>query len=221
MRRIDMSTGVNRSLLTTFTLTWLAALTPFVIASSVRASGNADDDLVSPTHPQVSTLSVPPLDHIEYPETRPVWVSQSPPFVPLGADSIVVVAGPCETKEECSEEMRWMKRAAISTYVMGLVQGATNADFYQLEDDSIDEMLVNRDYTGSVIAGGESKFEYAVQLQFSLAEKGRIREGWMSAELQSRLAVLGALFGMGLTLLVCSGGLLGIVSRRVAKRAAC
>lgn len=202
----------------TVALAWLTILTPFVVSPHVRAGDAVEEDSTTSQEDASSELSVAPMDHIEYPATRPDWVSSKPQFDDLGSDSIVIVAGPNESKEECLSELRLMRRAAISTYVLGLVSDAVNSDFYSIDDAEIDEYLVSRTYAGEVTAGGERMYEHAIELYFSPGEKAEIYHAWESMELGNRLGALGVVAGLGLMLLLCSGGLLGVFSRRVARK---
>ena len=166
---------------------------------------------------QSGVLSVPPLDHVEYPNSRPDWVSNKPDFSGE-TDTIVVVAGPCETKNECLEELRWMQRAAVTTYVARLVDSVGFTDEYEPTDEEIAERLVSRTYTGEVTAGGQAKYEHAVELRFDPEVKAQVMAAWENVEVADRLGALAASAALGAVLLMCSGGLIGIASRRVARR---
>ncbi|TWT53870.1 hypothetical protein Pla22_15040 [Rubripirellula amarantea] len=187
-----------------------------LVDSEQSDSNQVDSDLAESVS-KSGELSVPPLDHVEYPSSRPDWVSNKPDFS-SSSDTIVVVAGPCETKEECLEELRWMQRAAITTYIARLVEQAGGADFYTFSDEEVAGNLVARQYVGQVTAGGSPKYEHAVELRFDPKVKRDIIDAWKNQEVGDRLSALGAVTSLGAVLLLCSGGLIGIASRRVSKR---
>jgi hypothetical protein len=157
------------------------------------------------------------LDVIEYPQDRPAWVSQ-----PLGIDqdsfSIVVVSGPCETRAESIEELRLMRRAAVSTYVSEVSESGGQYDFYPISDEEIDAELVKRRYSGTVTQGDMTMYEDAVELRFADEQRQEIQAAWTNVEVRDRLGALGVLVFGGLVMLICSSALVGVVSRRVERR---
>lgn len=159
-------------------------------------------------------LSVAPLDHVEYPMDRPSWVSNEPYF-DGDNDTIVVVSAPCETPEESLEELKWMQRAAIATYIARLIEFSGDFDFYPISDEQIDSDLVIRRYAGEVNQGGTTKYEHAVELRFDASKQIEITEAWKNVEVRHRLGAMGALTFVGLVLLICSSAFVGIFCRRV------
>ena len=158
-------------------------------------------------------LSVPPLDHVEYPSSRPDWCNQKTNFTDVD-DSIVVVSGPCDTPEECTADLKWMQQAAVTTYVTSLLDVSADSTFYHVTHDEIDERLVVRRYQGEVTAGGQVKYEHVVELKFTPSIQKEIRSAWRNLEVSNRLGALGILAVLGTLLLIGTSGLLGIVSRR-------
>lgn len=164
-------------------------------------------------------LSVAPLDHIEYPESRPAWVSSLP-------DSegetfrTVVVAGPCETPEQCLEERRVMQRAAVSALAGQIVGTEGSVDFYSPGDEEIERDLVVRKYSGKVTQGDQTRYEQAVEIEFSKAAQERVLEAWSNVEVGRRLGLLGAATGSGLVLLMIGSVLTGMFSRHAERREA-
>ncbi len=162
-------------------------------------------------------LSVAPLDHVEYPESRPDWVAN-----PSESDDdgfrTVIVSGPCDTVEESLEELRLMQRAAVSTLVTRIAQSDGRFDFYWPSDEEIERDLVSRQYQGEVTQGDQIRFEHAVEIEFSEAEQAEVRQAWQNLEVRDRLGALGVVTFTGLVLLVCGSGFTGLVSRRAQRR---
>lgn len=162
-------------------------------------------------------LSVAPLDVVDYPEDRPKWVSQ-----PLEFDedsfAIVVVSGPCETRQESIEELRLMRRAAVSTYVAQISESGGQYDFYPITDEEIDSELVKQRYSGTIIQGDMKMYEDAVELRFTDHHRREIKAAWKNVEVRDRLGALGVVVFGGLVMLICSSTLIGVVSRRVERR---
>ncbi len=161
-------------------------------------------------------LSVPPLDHVDYPADRPKWLDQLPSF---GGDfdSIVVVTEPAESAEAAGEELRWMQRAAIGNYVAQTLDSPDRYDVYLPDEETIDRELVARQYTGVVTIGDETHYESATELRFDAKQKQAIEDAWKNVEVGQRLKALGGLASLGLVALMCTSGLIGVVSRRFAR----
>ncbi|KAA1261513.1 hypothetical protein LF1_40630 [Rubripirellula obstinata] len=164
-------------------------------------------------------LSVPPLDHIAYPMSRPDWCDAEPDFTQPD-HKIVVTAGPCDSADQCDEQLKWMQRAAVVTYANGIVDSPSEFDLSSLSDQDIDDKVISRRYEGPVTVGGETKYEKVVQLAFTPKIRDQIHEAARGIEVRRRLGFLAFAGVVGTTLLVCSSGLLGIASRRVSRRTA-
>ncbi len=161
-------------------------------------------------------LSVAPLDHIAYPDDRPAWLSDKPSMGKSDC-KIVVVSSPSDTIEESLEDLSWMQRAAIATYVASMVGAGGEFDFYAPSDEELERDIVTRRYTGELTQGDAKKFESAVELRFTQSKQAEIRAAWNNIEVGDRLKSLGGLTSLGLVFLMCSSGLIGIVGRRFAK----
>ena len=162
-------------------------------------------------------LSVAPLDHIVYPESRPTWVSEL--SQPDGESfRIVVVSGPCDTVEESLEELRLMQRAAVSTLVTQIAQSEGRFDFYTLSDEEIERELVIRQYAGEVVQGDRTRYEHAVDIEFSKAQQQQVLAAWQNVEVRHRLGAVGVVSFSGLVLLICGSALTGMFSRRAQRR---
>ena len=177
----------------------------------------ADESEPQSEEESAAPLSVAPLDVIDYPESRPSWVSQ-----PLGFDkeslSIIVVSGPCETRDESIEELNMMRRAAVSTYIAHVSDSDGQYDFFPISDEELDSDYVKRRYSGTVTQGDMTMYEDAVELRFTDDQRQQIQAAWGNVEVRDRLGALGLLLSGGLVMLICSSALVGVASRRVERR---
>ena len=131
---------------------------------------------------------------------------------------MVVVSGPCETVEESEDELRVMQRAAASTLVTEIANSNGRFDFYSPSDEQIERDLVKRRYAGEVMQGDQTRYEHAVEIEFSEANQQQVRQAWRAVEVRDRLGEVGVLTFSGLTLLVCASAVTGWVSRRAQRR---
>ena len=183
----------------------------------VASTAWADQSAETPADNQLKELSVAPLDHIEYPESRPEWLAD-PPVTEADVFRVVVVSGPCETVEESEDELRVMQRAAVSTLVTEIANSDGRFDFYSPSDEQIERDLVKRRYAGEVMQGDQTRYEHAVEIEFSEANQQQVHQAWRAVEVRDRLGEVGVLTLSGLTLLVCGSAVTGWVSRRAQRR---
>lgn len=185
---------------------WVALL-----IGTVAAAESSGADVVETE--TTAELSVAPLDHVVYPTDRPSWLDQLP-LIGGDVDSIVVISEPALSVEAAAEELRWMQRAAIATYVSQLVDQPGQFDVFAPDDETIDRDLVARRYDGLVTIGDETHYESATELRFDAAQRRLIEDAWKNAEVGRRLKAMGGLASLALVTLFCTGGLIGVVSRR-------
>jgi hypothetical protein len=160
---------------------------------------------------------VAPLDHVVYPSSRPEWITDRSQFKgdPF---RVVIVSGPCDTAEESLEELRLMKRAAVSVFVAQIARSEGRFDFFSLSDEQIDRDLITREYAGEVIQGDRTRFEHAVELEFPEAFRTRVHEAWQATEVGHRLSAVGVVTFTGLLALIGSTALTGVLSRRAYRQ---
>lgn len=203
-------------------LLWLTLLQPGFAreVDGKPAAANATEvnaEEASAKEVSAKELSVAPLDHVEYPESRPAWMADRP-----AADDpsfrAVVVSGPCDSPEESAEELRLMQRAAVSNLVTQIAPSDGRFDFYRPSDDEIERDLVRRRYAGEVIQGDQTRYEHAVEIEFSEAEQQRVLQAWQAQEVRHRLGAMGVMTFSGLVLLICGSAAAGMFSRRVQRR---
>lgn len=185
-----------------------------VLAPATFADNATSQD---PETAAAKPLSVAPLDYVEHPQDRPVWVSQPANF-DQDTHFIVVVSGPSDTPEESIAELQLMQRAAVSTYVSQFTDSGGQHDFYRITDRDIDNELVTRRYSGELKQGDMTKYEHAVELAFTEQKRQQIAAAWKAVEVRDRLGALGVIVFGGLAVLLCSSALVGTISRRVERR---
>lgn len=158
-------------------------------------------------------LSVPPLDHVVYPESRPEWIG-NPMQERENVATFVVVSGPSETRDESLRELKLMQRAALSTFIENLVGTFGSSGFYQISDKRFDEELTLRRYSGEVTVGGTTLYEDAVEIRITESERDAMLDAWKNTEVTQRMATLGVVAAGGFLTLVTSSTMFGIVIRR-------
>ena len=188
-------------------------LVAFVFVSTAAADNDVPD---VPVGEIAKELSVPPLDHVEYPDDRPAWLEEAPDF-DSDIHTWVVVTQPCDTDDECAEELAVLQRAAVSAYIRQLT-GSADVDFYPVNDQWIESQLIVDSYTGTLTQSNTPMVEHAVKLEFSRSNQQKILAAWKNIEVRQRLGGLGVLVFLGLALLIGSSSVLGIISRRVERK---
>lgn len=161
-------------------------------------------------------LSVPPLDHVEYPEHRPDWIESSVDIDDKQA-TIVVISGPSDSAEESLAELRMIQRAAVETFVVSLTGASEPDDFYVISDEEIDRRLVTRRYEGEVLQGNATRYEHAAELHFDPSLREAILQAKDNVQVRERLGALGVLTLGGLVTLIGSSAGLGFVLRRSSR----
>lgn len=189
-----------------------ACLILLVLAQATTAAdnpaGSADDE--------AKPLSVAPLDHVDYPENRPEWIT-APPELKVVPHSWVVVSRPCETKDECDKDLTLMVRASVETYIKSLPDADGEFEFFTLSDEWINDRLIGRKYDGEVTQEGLTRYERAVEVTFDQSARDEVLRSLKNVQVQDRLGALGVLVVTGLLGLIFSSTLLGFASRRVER----
>ncbi len=186
----------------------MLAMAPTALAEHTHLEGSTVD--------APKELSVAPLDHIEYPPSRPEWVDHSVE-IDEHTTRIVVVSGPSDSSEESQQELKLMQRAAVSTYLSRLSDEG-QYDFYPITDEEIERELVTRRYGGELLQGDTTRYEHAVELRFDEHKRAEIAAAWNNVEVRDRLGAVGVLVFLGTTFLICTSFVVGMFSRRVERR---
>jgi hypothetical protein len=169
------------------------------------------------TESAAKELSVAPLDHVVYPSSRPDWVTN-----PSDADGnpyrVVIVSGPCDTADESLEEMRVLKRAAVSLLVSQIAQSEGRSDFFSLSDEQIDQDIVARQYSGEVTQGDRIRYEHAAEIDFPESYRTRVEQAWQNIEVGRRLGAAGVVTFASVLALIGGSAFTGLLSRRAYRK---
>ena len=161
----------------------------------------------------VGELSVPPLDHVVYPDDRPRWLATS------ASDRAVVVSSDLEDNAESS---RRAAESAIAGAVGMLAYrwiDEVPADFDPIGDDDIDDYVSKR-YTGTVKVGDETRYETSLLIELDDEDVNRIQRRARSTEVLHRIAAAGVVVAGGLMSLMGVGGVLSLLASRRERRSA-
>lgn len=189
-------------------------LVPPVIASD----SVTEQDEVKVEKDQVSDsveLSVPPLDHVTYPDDRPEWVNQADngkPYTVIDGNKIVVVSPLCDTSNQCDELLMISARVAADQYVIDLVDFIADSSFYEFSDDEIAD-LITRQYEGMAKQGDMEMYERAIELTFTPEKQREIRSASKNIEVDRRLHRMGGFFLGGLVMLFGGSAAIGAIGR--------
>jgi hypothetical protein len=187
--------------------------------STVTGSGSEASSDATPTDRDADAtgrpLSVPPLDHAEYPEERPEWIDQTPD---LDAEVVIwpVKSLLQPTPRAAEESLQLQVRGAVAAYAEHVLgeQRAEAMDFLPGFDGNLDELPAEDYYAGTATVGEEMVYEAAARLRFDEEHRQRLRTAWKEHEVATRLWTLGVAGGGGLCLLLAGTGL----TRRFARR---
>ena len=157
-------------------------------------------------------LSVPPLDHIVYPESRPSWIDGQ-----STARRLVVQSGPFDDADQARQQLQTLLPAAVRSMALGTVDLMPH-DFDPIGDDSMTD-FVSQSYVGRVTVGDNPQFESVAEILLEDKDVERFRRRASSVETMHRIAAIGVCTGGGLVMLLGSGGVLGFLNRRRLSRA--
>lgn len=193
--------------------------------TQLESAGESTSDAVAVSKPDTAKpdikkteasrpeLSVAPLTHITYPDDRPSWILSEPDLQSPVQTWVVTTSG-SESIQQCEAELEALMPAAVSLYIKETTGWGCDDEF--LEKSWIDDQLVARRYVGTFQQGDRELHEIAVELNFNSSSRKRILLAQQNIVVNERLQATGGLFALGLIGLCCTGGLLGLVSRRYA-----
>ena len=152
---------------------------------SAEAEADSDEERDAVAEGEAAPLSVAPLTHVRYPETRPQWIDQE---TPLDDDheTFAVSSGPCETEEEAEQRVAIMTLASVRNQIEHYVDemGAPcDPDAVSIDPRWVESELVVRRYSGPVDSGGEPQFEAA-----NLIELDEPAQRFLQAAVRERIA---------------------------------
>ncbi len=180
---------------------------------AAKDSDKSVNDQVAEVEQDPKELSVPPLDHVVYPESRPEWIG-NPLQERDNVATFVVVSGPCETRDESVQELKLMRRVAMSNFIENAVGAFGSAGFYQISDKRFDEELTQRRYSGELTVGGTTQYEDAVEIRITESERDSMLDAWKNTEVTRRMATLGVVTVGGFLTLIVTSTMFGIAIRR-------
>ncbi len=164
-------------------------------------------------------LSVPPLDHVEYPDDRPSWLSDFPDLESTD-HTWVVVTPSCDSVDAADESVHELAKAAVGFYIEQLTGLSVETIDFPLDDAWVENELIAKEYAGELSEGNSARYESAVMLEFTPEVQAEIREAAKNFAVRQRLGAVGlivtGLFGM----FMLGSGLLSVVTRHVPKRTA-
>ncbi len=165
-----------------------------------------------------SPLSVAPLDHKHYAESRPDWVDQPPSRVD-GVDLLPVSSIPCRDEKLCEEALNAAMRAATITFAESLTNDEASESWLELTDQWIaDRSDANKRYHGQVTIGNETLYESATVLRFREQDRAEILQQWEQQQVGQRLVVLVGGGSVMLAGLIGGAALLSLIVRRAELR---
>ena len=186
---------------------FVSSSTFWLVAIVVVSTTNADQDSDS-TH----QLSVALSNEVKYPNDRPAWVSDQI-HLESRIHTLTVKTIPCDSYDEAESHLKILKLASVQSYIRLLCK-AEDVEFYEINQDWIDNELVVKKYEGDVTVGDDSMVEQAVLLEFTPKVQAKIRKGWKNTMLRERVSGLGVMASTGVAGLVFASVLLGFLSRR-------
>ncbi|QDV44860.1 hypothetical protein Enr13x_47310 [Stieleria neptunia] len=183
------------------------------VSEQPRAESSASADSESSAKPKRAELSVAPMDHVTYPDDRPGWI-ETEPDLQSPVHSWVVTTSGAETMEQCEAELEVLKPAAVALYIKETTGWLCDDAF--LDQQWIEDELIDRRYLGTLKMGDRELYEIAVELKFDADSRKRIRRAMNNSVVGERLRATAGLFALALVGLCCTGGVLGVFSRRYA-----
>ncbi len=183
------------------------------ISEQPRAVSSTSVDSDSSAKPKRTELSVAPMHHVTYPDDRPAWIETEPDLESPIHRWVVTTSG-AETMEQCEAELEVLKPAAVALYIKETTGWV--CDDAILDEQWIEDELVDRRYVGTLKMGDRELHEIAVELTFDADSRKRIRTAMNNSVVGERLRATAGLFALALVGLCCTGGVLGVFSRRYA-----
>ena len=191
-----------------------ASLLMLLVAFSSHALAAEESEKTS----KDSSLSVAPLTHTEYAESRPKWVDQAATRDD-DDDLLSVSSVPCRDEKLCDEALKVAMRAATETYAESLTGDDQTENWLSLDDQWINERRDSKkQYQGKVIIGNETFYESATVLRFDEEDREEILKQWEQLQVSQRLVGLGIVGVLVVAALIGATALLSIIVRRAELR---
>ena len=157
--------------------------------------------------PAVKELSVAPLDHVVYPDSRPDWID-----APDSDTRIVVQSGPHESPEAARRHLKILVPVSIELLVERNLSSEVAGELRKLYRDDINFDSLR--YDGTLSVGGETRHESAVELRLKPEAMDQLMRRHRSLVVGGRTAKL-----VGLSLgTIAMVGVTGLGLRAVDRR---
>lgn len=189
---------------------------PTVAGAVNEVAEQVEKELLEQEDAPKSPLSVAPLDHIEYPASRPAWLAQSPKLEGAVHEWIVVTQ-PAETPEQCDAELVRLQLAAVISYAEMQSDFQSSTRDLPITSEWIEENLVRGLYEGEVKQGGTVLYERASKLMFDKQGQSTIMKAWKKVQVRDRLGATGVLLFGGMLCLFLGSMVTNFLSRRAVK----
>jgi hypothetical protein len=186
------------------TFTMLVLTSPAILCFA----DNQPSDLVIVETDSTVPLSVPPLDHVDYPPDRPNWIEehQQPTGGVDGSDLLISVSsGPAATPEIATEMMEVMARGAVENFLHQQAETLPEAipvEQIEVDMDWVRRELISRRYDGALSGSESTRYESACLLRIDSVDQQTLHQMIQNLRLQHRLGLV------GVVAIICLLGLL-------------
>lgn len=183
----------------------------------VPAAGPSEAASGGSPQPPATELSVAPLDHVTYPDSRPDWITAagdaSAAEALLDDQRVVVRSGLCDTRAQAQDRLSVAARVAVEQRIVDWGDFRCDPGAVTFSDEEIDQMITRR-YFGTAEQGGLTMHEGAAELTFHPAIRQRIGETARNAEVGRRLSRVGGLLSVAVIGLLGSTVVVSGLSKR-------
>ena len=181
-------------------------------------AADADGDAADADQP--AALSVPPLDHVTYPDDRPDWVEAEDDLEAV-THRLMVRTPPCESREECEDRLARELVLKLQVYPSLLLDDPAAAFLFPVDDKAITERVIARRYDGELRQGELPAFESVLELRIDAELQHQLRHRYRNRELRDRYGALAVLGVGGWVVMAGLAGMTAMWGRRrgAARRA--
>ena len=165
------------------------------VTAAADADAPAATDADAADADQPAPLSVPPLDHVTYPDDRPDWVEAEDDLEAV-THRLMVRTPPCESREECEDRLARELVLKLQVYPSLLLDDPAAAFLFPVDDKAITERVIARRYDGELRQGELPAFESVLELRIDADLQHQLRHRYRNRELRDRYGAL-AVLGVG------------------------
>jgi hypothetical protein len=181
------------------------------ITFQARGAWAASDSVAAPTTEEVffeqqSSVSVEPAKTVIIPPGRPAWIAAAKELPPH-ASWTAVVAGPCETRLECEQELSHEVKRVVDEHINQYLGSKMAARLLDYDGAELKNRLVSRDTYGETIQVSFGPMEQLhARVLFTDDFHSELRERWRKVQTASRLGQVGLVSAVVLGLLATAFG---------------